>query len=63
MKGAPMDDNGIGSEVDSRTAESIAGAPLPTRATLRRRQNLLIQFWRFVGISTKMGRVILRGHG
>lgn len=63
MKGAPMDDNGIHSEVDIRTAESIAGAPLPTPATLRMRQNVLVQFWRFVSISTKMGRVIARGHG
>jgi hypothetical protein len=63
MKGTLMDDNNIDSEVDSRTAESIAGAPLPTRATLRRRQNLLIQFWRFVGINIKMARIIFRGHG
>jgi hypothetical protein len=62
MKGPSMEDNNIESEVDSRTAESINGAPLPTRATLRRRQNLLVQFWRFVTISTKMGRVIFRGH-
>lgn len=58
-----MDDDEIDSEVDIRTAESIADAPRPTRATLRRRQNLFIQFWRLVGITAKMGRVIFRGHG
>lgn len=58
-----MDDDGIYSEVDLRTAECIADAPLPTQATLRMRQNLLIQFWRFVSINLKMVRIIFRGHG
>ena len=34
------DDNIYYSEVDVRTAERIGDAPLPTRATLRMRQNL-----------------------
>lgn len=40
----------------------IADAPLPTRRTLRRRQNLLVQCWRFIRINLKMIRVITRGH-
>lgn len=62
MKGDPMGDDNIYSEVDARTAERIADAPLPTRATLRMRQNLLVQFWRFVRINFKMMRIINSGH-
>ncbi|MCV7089522.1 hypothetical protein [Mycobacterium interjectum] len=58
-----MGDDNIYSEVDARTAERIADAPLPTRATLRMRQNLLVQFWRFVRINLKMMRIINSGHG
>ncbi|UQX11942.1 hypothetical protein [Candidatus Mycobacterium methanotrophicum] len=57
-----MDDRDIYSEMDTRTAESIADAPLPTRATLRMRQNLLVQFWRFARLNLKMMRVIFSGH-
>ncbi len=57
-----MDDDGIDSGANVRTAERIADAPLPTRATLRKRQNLLIQFWRFARINLKMMRIIFNGH-
>ena len=57
-----MDDDNIYSDVDVRTAERIGDAPLPTRATLQMRQNLLFQFWRFVRINLKMLRIIY-GHG
>ncbi len=63
MKDDPMGDDNIYSEVDARTAERIADAPLPTTATLRMRQNLLVQFWRFVRINLKMMRIIHSGHG
>ncbi len=63
MKGDPMDEDNVYSEVDARTAERIADAPLPTRGTLRLRQNLLVQFWRFVCINLKMMRIIYSGHG
>ncbi len=56
-----MDDS-IYSEVDVRTAERIADAPQPTRATLRMRQNLLVQFWRFLRINLRMMRIIVSGH-
>jgi hypothetical protein len=57
-----MGDNGNYSEADARTAESIAYAPLPTRAKLRMRQNLVVQLWRFASINLKMLRVIFSGH-
>ncbi len=58
-----MDDNSSYSEVDARTAESIADAPLPTHAKLRMRQNVLIQLWRFARINLRMMRIIFSGHG
>ncbi len=57
-----MDDDSMYSEANVRTAESIADAPLPTSATLRMRQNLFVQFWRFVSINLKMMRIIFSGH-
>jgi hypothetical protein len=63
MKGASMDDDSIHSDVNVRTAERIADAPLPTRATLRMRQNLLVQLWRFVRINLKMMRIIYSSRG
>jgi len=63
MKGDPVNDDNIDSEVNVRTAERIADAPLPTRAKLRMRQNLLVQFWRFVRINLRMMRIIYSGHG
>ncbi len=58
-----MDDDRIDTEANVRTAERIADAPLPTSATLRMRQNLLVQFWRFARINLKMMRIIFSGHG
>ncbi|WP_407687808.1 hypothetical protein [Mycobacterium sp. HUMS_1102779] len=57
-----MDSESIDSEVNVRTAERIADAPLPTRSKLRMRQNLLVQFWRFTSINLKMMRIIFSGH-
>ena len=56
-----MEDENIYSEVNLQTAERIADAPLPTGTTLRMRQNLFVQFWRFVRINLKMLRII-HGH-
>jgi len=58
-----MNDDNTYSEVNVRTAERIADAPLPTHAKLRMRQNLLVQFWRFARINLKMMRIIYSGHG
>jgi hypothetical protein len=63
MEGAPMADDSIDSAVNVLTAERIADAPLPTRAKLRMRQNLVVQFWRFVRINLRMMRIIYSGHG
>ena len=63
MEGNSMDDDSIDSEVNVRTAERIAHAPLPTRSKLRMRQNLLVQFWRFGRINLRMMRIIYSGHG
>ncbi|WP_163756971.1 hypothetical protein [Mycobacterium botniense] len=62
MKGARMDDD-TDSEVNIRTAERIAGAPLPTPAKLRMRQNFFVQLGRFACINLRMMRIIFRGHG
>ena len=42
--------------------ESIAHAPLPTEQTLRLRQNLVLQFGRFIVINLKMIKMIRKGH-
>jgi hypothetical protein len=41
---------------------SIAAAPLPTRATLRRRRNPFVQLLRFALLNARMGYIALRGH-
>ena len=57
-----MDDDNTYSDVNALTAERIADAPLPTPARLRMRQNILVQFGRFIRINLKMLRIIY-GHG
>jgi hypothetical protein len=57
-----MDDENPHSDVNALTAERIADAPLPTPARLRMRQNILVQFGRFILINLKMLRIIY-GHG
>lgn len=49
-------------DATTATGESIASAPLPTPSTLRMRQNVFYQLFRFVAINLKMIRVIARGH-
>jgi len=41
---------------------TIARAPLPTRRTLRRRQNLVVQAWRFAALNLRMGLLTMRSH-
>ena len=57
-----MDDQTTYSDVNALTAERISDAPLPTPATLRMRQNIFVQFGRFIRINLKMLRIIY-GHG
>lgn len=40
----------------------IAAAPLPSRGTLRRRRNLLVQAYRFVRINLRILLVVAKGH-
>ena len=42
--------------------DSISDAPLPTAKTLKARQNLLIQFWRFIAINFRMVKMIFKGN-
>jgi len=44
------------------TDPSISAAPLPTRRTLRRRRNVLIQLVRFASLNSRMAYIALRGH-
>ena len=62
MKGVLVQQGDNNSEVDLRTAERIADAPLPTASTLRKRQNPAVQLWRFARINLKMMRIITRAH-
>ncbi|MGD1253181.1 hypothetical protein ACKUT9_02860 [Mycobacterium seoulense] len=57
-----MEDGTSYSDVNALTAERIADAPLPTPARLRMRQNVFVQFGRFIRINFKMLRIIY-GHG
>ncbi len=41
--------------------DTIARAPLPTPRTLRRRQNLAYQAWRFVATNLRMIRMVTKG--
>jgi hypothetical protein len=41
---------------------SIRDAPLPTKRTLRRRRNPLLQLVRFVSLNGRMAYIALRGH-
>lgn len=41
---------------------SIRNAPLPTRKTLRRRRNPVIQLVRFALLNSRMAYIALRGH-
>lgn len=41
---------------------SIRHAPLPTKKTLRRRRNPVIQLFRFATLNGRMAYIALRGH-
>lgn len=44
------------------TVVDLSKAPLPTKATLRRRQSLVGQFFRFVAYDLRIMRMVLKGH-
>jgi hypothetical protein len=43
--------------------DRIAAAPLPTRATLKKRTSLPVQLVRFALINLRMLRMVRKGHG
>ena len=40
----------------------LSRSPLPTRVTLRRRQNVVLQFVRFVRFDLRIMRMVAKGH-
>jgi hypothetical protein len=42
--------------------DAVASAPLPTPKTVRARNNLPLQAWRFVAINLRMVKIIRKGH-
>lgn len=40
----------------------LSKAPLPTAATLKKRQSLAFQATRFIAFNAKMMRIVLKGH-
>lgn len=40
----------------------LSRAPLPTKETLKMRQNLAFQFTRFVAFDLRIMRMVLKGH-
>lgn len=50
------------SENTSPVITAYPDAPLPTRRTLRRRQNVIIQFWRFLVNSGNIMMMVIKGH-
>ena len=55
---APLDQ----ASMDMAAEQLIAGAPMPTPATLSHRKNFFYQLVRFVAINLKMIRVIRSSH-
>lgn len=47
---------------DSPVITSYPDAPLPTKRTLRRRKNVLIQLWRFVVNNANIMMMVIKGH-
>ena len=47
--------------MDNATTD-IANSPLPTHQTLRRRNNLAYQLWRFVALNVRFVTMIFKGN-
>lgn len=50
------------SENPSPVITSYPDAPIPTRRTKRTRQNVFIQFGKFVGMSANILMMVIKGH-
>lgn len=48
-------------ESNGPTAD-LSKAPLPTSRTLRARQNVPLQFFRFVAFDLRIMRMVIKGH-
>lgn len=48
--------------MDKAAADSIAQAPLPTPETLKARNSLVVQGYRFAAINLRMMKMVLKGH-
>ncbi len=44
-----------------QAAADIKNAPLPTQRTLRLRQNLAFQLWRFIILNLRFAKIIAKG--
>jgi hypothetical protein len=50
------------SDTSVSTVADLSRSPMPTRRTLARRQNLLLQFFRFVSFDLRILRMVGKGH-
>lgn len=48
--------------MDKAAADTIAQAPLPTPETLKARNSLLVQGYRFAAINVRMLKMVMKGH-
>ena len=48
--------------IDAEATNAIAASPMPTKKTLKRRQNVFFQLIRFAAINIRMLKVIRRSH-
>ncbi len=51
-----------GTAVADQPLLDTSGAPFPSKRTLAKRQNVLFQFLRFVGISLRIMGMVVKGH-
>lgn len=58
----PTDPGPSGTD-DIQPIADVSGAPLPTAATLRRRNSVPFQLTRFVAFNLRMLRMAAKGHG
>ncbi|OKL50434.1 hypothetical protein [Boudabousia marimammalium] len=53
-------DKQIIEEMSPETNERISRAPMPSKGTLRRRQNLLIQFFKLIGFNFRILHIVTK---
>jgi hypothetical protein len=50
------------SETPASTAADLSKSPLPTQKTLNQRQNVVLQFFRFIRFDLRIMRMVAKGH-